>query len=101
MAGSEFRTWPELAAAGPTMRVMIGLSEAGWVEGVNRVGRFAAAAILATVLEKSARSPEQISSPGGYFRAMVDRAVEGSLHLEKSLFGLADGALKRGAGASS
>ncbi len=101
MAGSEFRTWPELAAAGPTMRVMIGLSEAGWVEGVNRVGRFAAAAILATVLEKSARSPEQISSPGGYFRAMVDRAVEGSLHLEKSLFGLADGAFKRGAGASS
>lgn len=101
MAGSEFRTWPELAAAGPTMRVMIGLSEVGWIEGVNRVGRFAAAAILATVLEKSARSPEQISKPGGYFRAMVDRAVEGRLHLEKSLFGLADGSFKRGAGASS
>lgn len=101
MAGTEFRSWPELAAAGPMMRVMIGLSEAGWVDGMSRVGRFAAAAILATVLEKAARSPDQISSPGGYFRAMIDRAVEGSLHLEKSLFGLADGAFKRAGGAPS
>ena len=100
MAGKEFRSWPELAAAAPVMRVMIGLSEAGWVDGVGRVGRYAAAAILATVLEKSARSPDQISSPGGYFRAMIDRAVEGQLHLEKSLFGLADGAFKRGAGST-
>lgn len=98
MAGKEFRSWPELAAAAPVMRVMIGLSEAGWVDGAGRVGRYAAAAILATVLEKSARLPDQISSPGGYFRAMIDRAVEGQLHLEKSLFGLADGAFKRGAG---
>lgn len=35
---------------------------------------------------------------GGYFRAMIDRAVEGSLHLEKSLFGLADGAFRRSGG---
>lgn len=101
MAGVEFRNWPELAAAAPTMRVMIGLSEAGWMDGVSRAGRFAAAAVLATVLEKAARSPEQISSPGGYFRAMIDRAVEGSLHLERSLFGLADGALRRVSGVPS
>jgi replication initiation protein RepC len=98
MAGGDFKNWPELAAAAPMMRVMIGLSEAGWVNGAGRVGRYAAAAILATVLEKSARSPDQISSPGGYFRAMIDRAVEGSLHLEKSLFGLADGAFRRSGG---
>lgn len=98
MAGGDFKNWPELAAAAPVMRVMIGLSEAGWVNGAGRVGRYAAAAILATVLEKSARSPDQISSPGGYFRAMIDRAVEGSLHLEKSLFGLADGVFKRNGG---
>ncbi|MFG1428836.1 plasmid replication protein RepC [Roseixanthobacter glucoisosaccharinicivorans] len=93
--GREFRTWPELTGAADIMRVMIGLSEAAWVDGTGKVGRYAAAAILATVLEKSITAPEQISSPGGYFRAMVDRAVDGSLHLEKSLFGLADGALRR------
>ncbi len=95
MVGAEIRNWPELAAAASTMRLMIGLSEAGWLDGTARVGRFAAAAILATVLEKAARSPDQITSPGGYFRAMIDRAVEGNLHLEKSLFGLADGVIKR------
>jgi replication initiation protein RepC len=93
-----FNTWPELAGAADVMRVMIGLSEAAWVDGAGKVGRYAASAILATVLEKSLRNPDQISSPGGYFRAMIERAVEGSLHLEKSLFGLADAALRsRGA----
>ncbi|MHC2566285.1 replication initiation protein RepC [Bradyrhizobium diazoefficiens] len=101
IAGRPFKSWPELTAAADVMRVMIGLSEAAWIDGASRVGRYAAAAILATVLEKSLRNPEQISSPGGYFRAMVDRGVEGSLRLEKSLFGLADGALKRPVGAKS
>ncbi|MGO7360523.1 replication initiation protein RepC, partial [Rhizobium ruizarguesonis] len=50
----------------------------------------AASAILATVLEKSLRDPELIAKPGGYFRAMVDRAVDGSLHLSKSLYGIAE-----------
>lgn len=95
MVGREFRSWPELTGAADIMRVMIGLSEAAWQDGASKVGRYAAAAILATVLEKSIRAPEQISSPGGYFRAMIDRAVEGSLHLEKSLFGLADAAMRR------
>jgi replication initiation protein RepC len=95
VTGRSFKSWPELTGSAEIMRVMIGLSEAAWLDGAGKVGRYAAAAILITVLEKSMRSPEQISSPGGYFRAMIDRAVEGSLHLEKSLFGLADGALKR------
>jgi replication initiation protein RepC len=95
LTGRSFKSWPELTGSAEIMRVMIGLSEAAWLDGAGKVGRYAAAAILITVLEKSMRSPEQISSPGGYFRAMIDRAVEGSLHLEKSLFGLADGALKR------
>lgn len=95
ITGRSFKSWPELTGSAEIMRVMIGLSEAAWLDGAGKVGRYAAAAILITVLEKSMRSPEQISSPGGYFRAMIDRAVEGSLHLEKSLFGLADGALKR------
>lgn len=93
--GGSFQNWPELAKRADDMRVAIGLSQAAWTDGVRRAGRYAAAAILVTVLEKALAQPDQISSPGGYFRAMVDRAVDGSLHLEKSLFGLADAALKR------
>ncbi|MGB8286851.1 plasmid replication protein RepCa2 (plasmid) [Rhizobium ruizarguesonis] len=86
----EFDGWSDVVGAAEMMRRMIGLSEAAWVDGVGRVGRYAASAILATVLEKSLRDPELIAKPGGYFRAMVDRAVDGSLHLSKSLYGLAE-----------
>lgn len=95
IAGRALKTWPDLAASANNMRLAIGLSEAAWRDGVEKVGRYGAAAILTTVLEKSMRNPEQISSPGGYFRAMVERATDGRLYLDKSLFGLADDALGR------
>ncbi|MGO4339374.1 plasmid replication protein RepC [Labrys sp. KB_33_2] len=95
IAGRPLKSWPDLAGCTEIMRRLIGLSEVAWREGISRVGRYGAAAILITVLEKSVRNPDQISSPGGYFRAMIDRAMDGRLHLEKTLFGLADSALKR------
>ncbi|MGI8398303.1 plasmid replication protein RepC (plasmid) [Agrobacterium deltaense] len=90
MIAQNFDSWSALGRSGEVLRRMIGLSEAGWVDGQKKVGLYAAAAILATVLEKSIRDPEQISKPGGYFRAMIDRAIDGRLNLERSLFGLAD-----------
>ncbi|MBY5700475.1 plasmid replication protein RepC [Rhizobium leguminosarum] len=91
----EFDAWSDVVGAAEVMRRMIGLSEAAWLDGVGRVGRYAASAILATVLEKSLRDPNLIAKPGGYFRAMVDRAVDGSLHLSKSLYGLAERKMNR------
>ncbi|NKM88177.1 plasmid replication protein RepCa2 [Rhizobium laguerreae] len=88
--GVEFHRWSDVVGAAKVMQRMIGLSEAAWVDGVGKVGRYAASAILATVLEKSLRDSYPIANPGGYFRAMVDRAVDGSLRLSKSLYGLAD-----------
>lgn len=89
MISIEFDSWSSLGRSGDLLRRMIGLSEAGWADGKHKVGLYAASAILATVLEKSLRDPEQISRPGGYFRAMIDRALDGQLNLERSLFGLA------------
>lgn len=91
MIAMQFDSWGALGRSGEVLRRMIGLSEAGWTDGKAKVGLYAACAILATVLEKSIRDPEQISRPGGYFRAMIERAVDGKLNLERSLFGLADG----------
>ena len=91
MVATAFDNWSSLARSGEMLRRMIGLSESGWQDGQHRVGVYVAAAILATVVEKSIRDPDQISKPGGYFRAMVERAVEGKLNLERTLFGLADG----------
>jgi replication initiation protein RepC len=91
MIGVSFDSWSALGRSGESSRRMIGLSEAGWADGRTKVGLYAASAILATVLEKTIRDPDQISKPAGYFRAMIDRAVDGKLNLERSLFGLAEG----------
>ncbi|MBB6486947.1 plasmid replication protein RepC [Rhizobium lusitanum] len=91
LLGIEFTSWSSLARSGEALRRVVGLSEAGWADGRARVGVYTASAILATVLEKYIRDPELISKPGGYFRAMVDRATDRRLNLERTLFGLADG----------
>jgi len=89
--GIQWRTWPELCDQADTLRILIGLSPAGYQDAVTRQGKYLAAACLAVVAEKALRDPEQISSPGGYFRAMIDRAGEGRLYLARSLHGLMQG----------
>ncbi|WP_208978012.1 plasmid replication protein RepC [Labrenzia sp. 011] len=86
--GLSFSNWAMLCIAADQLRMLIGLSPAGYQNAVERQGRYLAAACLAVVAEKALRDPEQITSPGGYFRAMIDRAGDGKLHLHKSLHGL-------------
>lgn len=86
--GLSFANWNRLCQAADHLRILIGLSPAGYQNAVERQGKYLAAVCLVVVAEKALRDPEQIASPGGYFRAMIDRAGEGKLHLYKSLFGL-------------
>ncbi|MDX5595505.1 plasmid replication protein RepC [Pseudovibrio sp. SPO723] len=90
--GVEFNRWQDVTAHTTEMALLIGLSQAGLAEAEKRAGGYVAAAVLATTAEKALRDPELISSPGGYFRACIDRAMDGELALHKSLFGLANGA---------
>lgn len=86
--GVSFSSWQDLITAADVMRVGIGLSEHAYADACGKLGRHAAAGILIVVAEKTLRDPERISRPGGYFRACVDRAVDGKLALAKSVFGL-------------
>jgi replication initiation protein RepC len=86
--GLSLNSWPALCGAAEHLRLLIGLSPSGYQLAVERQGKYLAAACLVVVAEKALRDPEQIVSPGGYFRAMIDRAGEGKLHLHKSLHGL-------------
>ncbi|KZL10346.1 hypothetical protein PsAD2_04005 [Pseudovibrio axinellae] len=85
---SPIATWPSLFAITEDLRHLIGLSEAGWKAACAAQGQHLAAACLLVVAEKAMRYPEAISRPGGYFRAMIDRANGGKLNLQKSVFGL-------------
>ncbi len=88
MTGLAIRNWSDLRNGGETLRRMIGLPERLWLTGVSKVGSHAAAAIVATVLEKTLRQPHLITKPAGYFHAMISRAVRGKLRLDRTLFGL-------------
>ncbi len=87
--GFEISSWSDLIDNSGDISLLIGLSPSAWHQAEGRVGRYIAAAVLAVTAEKALRDPLLISSPGGYFRACIDRAVDGELALHKSLFGLA------------
>ncbi|WP_063832905.1 plasmid replication protein RepC [Labrenzia sp. DG1229] len=86
---ARFKFWADLCAAAEDLRLLVGLSEAGYTQAVLRHGKHLPAACLAVVAEKALRDPRMIASPGGYFRAMIDRASDHKLNLKRSLFGLA------------
>ena len=87
--GLSLSSWNDLRNAVEALRLAVGVSQSAWAVAEERLGGQTAAAILIVVVEKSLREPDRIGSPGGYFRAMVERAGEGRLNLARSLFGLA------------
>ncbi|RVJ42693.1 plasmid replication protein RepC [Sinorhizobium meliloti] len=80
-------SWADLARAVPLMCRFAGISEYARARAVEQMGEQQAAVAVAVTLEKYDR--QEVSSPGGYLRAMTDRARAGELHLARSVFGLA------------
>jgi replication initiation protein RepC len=81
------KSWGDLARAVPLMCRFAGISEDARRRAVEQMGEQQAAVAVAVTLEKYDR--QDVSSPGGYLRAMTDRARAGELHLARSVFGLA------------
>ncbi|RVO72939.1 plasmid replication protein RepC [Sinorhizobium medicae] len=80
-------SWADLARAVPLMCRFAGISEDTRARAVEQMGEQQAAVAVAVTLEKYDR--QEVSSPGGYLRAMTDRARAGELDLARSVFGLA------------
>lgn len=80
------RSWSDLARLAPQICRLAGVSEDARLRAVERMGQQAADVAIAVTFEKYSR--QEVSSPGGYLRAMTDRAASGELHLSRSVFGL-------------
>jgi len=80
-------SWADLARHVPLMCRFAGISEDARRRAVEQMGEQQAAVAIAVTFEKYDR--QEVSSPGGYLRAMTDRATAGELHLARSIFGLA------------
>ena len=79
-------SWSDIVRAADWVRSDLGISRHAWIEACETMGRTATAAAIAIIAAKS----EDIGSAGGYLRAMTQRAREGTLHLSKSFYGLAE-----------
>ncbi|MER8614495.1 plasmid replication protein RepC [Mesorhizobium sp. M1136] len=79
-------TWAELARIVPQMCRIAGISDDARRRAVDQMGEQQAAVAVAVTLQKFDR--QEVTSPGGYLRAMTERAAAGELHLARSVFGL-------------
>jgi len=83
--------WPDLMRTVELVRSMLGISPDAWRRACEAMGGAAAAVTLAAILEKA----DTIHSPGGYLRALTQRAEQGKFSVRPML-----AALEKGAGAS-
>ncbi|WP_313606999.1 plasmid replication protein RepC [Rhizobium sp.] len=84
---SPLRSWSDLARLIPQACRIAGVSEDARLRAVETMGQQAADVAIAITFEKYHR--QEVSSPGGYLRAMTKRSATGELYLSRSVFGLA------------
>jgi replication initiation protein RepC len=78
-------SWPEIVDAADWLRHDLGISKTLWGEACVTMGREQAAIAVAIVSSKPAEHFR--TSPGGYFNGMVAKARDGSLHLDRTIWG--------------
>ena len=79
------KDWNHLHRAASQIRSIAGISEHAWNVAQEKLGPQVAAAAVALIFDK--HSTGEVSSPGGYLRGMVEKALAGELHLDRSLYG--------------
>ena len=79
------RDWNDVHRAAGQIRPMTGISEDAWNVAQQKLGPAIAAAAIALIYDKY--SNNEIKSPGGYLRGMVEKAIVGELHLDRSFYG--------------
>ena len=72
----------------------LGIRHDVWVEACTALGEQAAAVCVILIDHAMHRPDNTVQKPSGYFRAMIDRAARGELHLHRTVFGI----LKAGRG---
>ena len=81
--------WDELDRAAAYVRSALGISPHAWGQAYATLGQEEAITALAVICARHAAG--KVRSPGGLLRRMVELHRQGSLRLDRTLFGLADG----------
>lgn len=87
-AGQGRANWSALDRAAATAAGYLGVNASLWSRMRAEIGP-AAAALSIVIAERRITDPNNpVNSPGGFVRAMLNRAKTGDLHLHRSVFGL-------------
>jgi replication initiation protein RepC len=84
------KDWNDVHRAAAALRPVVGISEDAWNVANKVLGPARAAASIALILDKS--SDGEVKSPGGYLRGLIEKALIGELHLDRSFYGRLSGA---------
>lgn len=87
------QTWDDLIEAAEFVRGMIGISSDAWVDAIKSMGAVDAAITVAAILERIG----EISSPGGYLRALSRKAADGQFSTGPMIMALLNTRDKRAA----
>jgi hypothetical protein len=80
--------WNDLIEAAYRLKPELHISQKSWGDGCHALGRIGAAICLLLTDQAMQREADPVRKPGAYFRAMIDRAATGELHLSHSVFGI-------------
>lgn len=80
--------WNDLAEAAYRLKPELHISQKSWGEACLTLGRAGAAICLLLTDQACLREDDPVRKPGAYFRAMVNRAKSGELHLHSSILGI-------------
>lgn len=80
--------WPDVVEAAYRLKPELRINQQSWGEGCLTLGRAGAAVCLLLTDQAMQREIDPVRQPGAYFRAMIQRARTGDLHLHNSIFGL-------------
>ena len=81
-------TPPQIVDAASFVTHHLGVSPHAWGQACSVMGRYGAAVAVAVIAARSGQG--RIRSPGGVLRSMIARHQAGTLHLDRSLYGLLD-----------
>jgi replication initiation protein RepC len=73
-AQGEIHSWADLIRATQFVRGMMGISQDAWERAQRAMGQGNAAVVLAAMLERIS----EINNPGGYLRALTNKAEAGA-----------------------
>jgi hypothetical protein len=81
-------SWSDMVEAAWKLRPELHISQQNWAEACQLLGRTGATVCLILTDQSTQRERDRVMKPGAYFRAMINKARVGDLHLHKSIFGI-------------